>query len=168
MNLERKGWLKDYIEFRKELLDKKDSDKKQPKARHPDESLYGILQPTGLMYGYPIQISKEISEKIEDWDKQSKMKVLLAESLINSSLIYKDSNITNSEDFAQAILDTSSKITSFYNKIYPELAISTKTFFGKEKPPLEVAEKIIEKRINKPLDPKNQKTKSKIQKIKKK
>lgn len=148
MNPEKKGWLKDYIEFRKEFMDKRDPTKKQAKARHPDESLYGILQPTGLMYGYPIQISKEISEKIENWDKQSKMKVLLAESLINSSLIYKNSNITSSEDLARAILDTSSKITSFYNKIYPELATSTTTFFGKKKPPLEVAEKIIEKRIS--------------------
>ncbi len=148
MNPERKGWLKDYLEFRKEFMDKMDPAKKQPKARHPDESLYGILQPTGLMYGYPVQISKEMSDKIEDWDKQSKMKVLLAESLINSSLIYKSSNIASSEDLAQAILDTSSRITSFYNKIYPELATSTTTFFGKKKPPLEVAETIIEKRIS--------------------
>jgi len=148
MNPERKGWLKDYLDFRKEFMDKMDPARKQPKARHPDESLYGILQPTGLMYGYPVQISKEMSENIEDWDKESKMKVLLAESLINSSLIYKSSNITSSEDFAQAILETSSRITSFYNKIYPELATSTTTFFGKKKPPLEVAEKIIEKRIS--------------------
>ena len=148
MNPEKKGWLKDYLEFRKEFMDKIDPAKKLPKARHPDESLYGILQPTGLMYGYPVHISKEMSEKIEDWDKQSKMKVILAESLINSSLIYKSSNISSSEDLARAILDTSSRITSFYNKIYPELATSTTTFFGKKKPPLEVAEKIIEKRIS--------------------
>ena len=38
---------------------------------------------------------------------------------------------------------------TFYNEIYPEISTPTKNIFGRKKSPLDVAEKIIEKRIGK-------------------
>lgn len=148
LNPGQKGWLKEYLEFRKEILStKEESPHKKPQPRHPDESLYELIQPTGLMYGYPMHFSKYKKENAREWDKENIMKVLLAETLINSALLHKEVKLDKPEDLSEAILNTVSKIADFYNNIYPDLATSNRTFFGKKKSPLEVAEKILEKRI---------------------
>jgi len=146
MNPGQKGWLKEYLEFRRgEFINGNDhSDIK--KGRHPDESLYSVVQPTGLMYGQPISTSSE--EQEEYWNHKDRLKVLLAESFINSALLFHDEEITNAEEFSEMILETTSGIGKFYNNIYPELSTSTKTFFGRQKSPLDVAEKILDKRIS--------------------
>jgi hypothetical protein len=143
MRPREKGWLKDYLEFRKGLL--KDLASEGRKSSHPEHSLYRIIQPTGLMYGqgvgdidYPNQ---------EDWDEKDKMKVLLAESLVSSSLLYNDRPVTSPEDVSKVIMRTMENIGNFYNNIFPELATPTKTLFGRKKSPLELAEKILDKRI---------------------
>lgn len=149
LNPGEKGWLKEYLEFRKDILTSKQegSIHKRPRPRHPEESLYGMVQPTGLMYGHPISFSEFDRDLIKKWGPENVMKVLLAESLINSSLLYHESDIKSADEFSDIVLRTISNITSFYNKVYPELATSDRTFFGKKKAPLEVAEKILEKRI---------------------
>lgn len=138
-----KGWLKDYLEFRKGLL--KDLVSEGKKSSHPEHSLYRIIQPTGLMYGqgvgdidYPNQ---------NEWDEKDKMKVLLAESLVSSSLLYYDKPINNLDDISKVIVKTMENIGNFYNNIFPELATPTKTLFGRKKSALELAEKILDKRI---------------------
>ena len=47
------------------------------------------------------------------------------------------------------IIKTLENIGNFYNNIFPELATPSKTLFGKRKSPLELAERILEKRIEK-------------------
>jgi hypothetical protein len=143
MRPREKGWLKDYLEFRKGLLTNLASEGR--KSSHPEHSLYRIIQPTGLMYGqgvgdidYPNQ---------DNWDEKDKMKVLLAESLVSSSLLYHDKPISSAEDVSKVIMKTMENIGNFYNNIFPELATPTKTLFGRKKSPLELAEKILDKRI---------------------
>jgi len=157
LNPGEKGWLKEYLDFRKEILTAKPvvETHKRPRPRHPDESLYGMVQPTGLMYGHPMSFSDFDKELIKKWGPENVMKVLLAESLINSSLIYHESEIQGVGEFSEVVLKTIDNITGFYNKVYPELSTSEKTFFGKKKPPLEVAEKILEKRIGLKTESKN-------------
>lgn len=149
LNPGEKGWLKDYLDFRKEILyAKSDVPKhKRPRPRHPEESLYGMVQPTGLMYGHPISSHEFDKELVRKWGPDNVMKVLLAESLINSSLLYHEEDIKGADEFSEVVLKTIDNITGFYNKVYPELATSERTFFGKKKPALEVAEKILEKRV---------------------
>ena len=45
------------------------------------------------------------------------------------------------------ILKTLDNIGNFYNKIFPEISTSPRTFFGQKKTALELAEKILDKRI---------------------
>lgn len=137
-----KGWLKEYLEFRKDLL--KDITSSAKKGSHPEHSLYRIIQPTGLMYGQSVGIEFPESEQ---WGEKDKMKVLLAESLVSSSLLFQDAPIKNAEDLSKAIMSTVENISNFYNNIFPELSTPAKTLFGKRKSPMEQAEKIIEKRI---------------------
>ena len=139
-----KGWLKEYLEFRKELL--KGLNEENHKASHPEHSLYRIIQPTGLMYGQPIDSLNHPDSK--EWNEKDRMKILLAESLISSSLLFHDSSIKSPEELSQVIVKTLESIGNFYNNVFPELATPTKTLFGRKKSPLELAERILDKRID--------------------
>ena len=86
MKPREKGWLKEYLEFRKDLLGNLTSENR--KFSHPEQSLYRVIQPTGLMYGQPVDVFG-ISDK-EECNEKDKMKLLLAESLISSSLLFHD------------------------------------------------------------------------------
>ncbi len=138
-----KGWLKEYLEFRKDLL--KDLASNGRKSSHPEHSLYRIVQPTGLMYGQSIDTSDHPDAK--NWDQKDRMKILLAESLISSSLLFHDKPVKNPDEVSALIMKTMENIGNFYNNIFPELATPTKTLFGKKKSSLELAEKILDKRI---------------------
>jgi tellurite resistance protein len=136
-----KGWLQEYLEFRKDLF----KDISDRKASHPDYALYKIMQPTGLMYG---QTVGDINyPTIGEWDEKDKLKILLAESLISSSLLYQNKPIHTPEELSEAFVDSLGNIGKFYNSIFPELATPAKTLFGRKKSPLELAEKILDKRI---------------------
>lgn len=143
MRPREKGWLKEYLEFRKDLMGDLTSEKR--KASHPEHSLYHVIQPTGLMYGQAVDVL-DFPNK-EEWSDQEKMKLLLAESLISSSLLFHDKPIKNPEDLSALMAKTLESIANFYNRVFPELATSPKSFFGRKKSPLELAEKILDKRI---------------------
>jgi hypothetical protein len=137
-----KGWLKEYLEFRQDLLRDLTHDKK---GSHPEHSLYRIIQPTGLMYGQTVTSIDH--PDAGTWDEKDKMKILLAESLMSSSLLFHGKPIDTPEELSQVFLKTIENIGNFYNNIFPELATPSKTLFGKKKSPLELAERILEKRI---------------------
>jgi hypothetical protein len=139
-----KGWFKDYLELRKSAL----MDLSNPEIRrtsHPEYTLYRVLQPTGLMYGQSVA-SMGIPD-IDHWDEKEKLKILLTESLISNSLLFYDKPLKTEEDLSNAIDKTIENIGNFYNNIFPELATSTKTIFGRKKSPLELAERVLDKRI---------------------
>ena len=143
MKLNDKGWLRDYLELRKGLL--KNTAIEDQKASHPEQALYRILQPTGLMYGQSFgELNLPLSEQL---DKRSRLRIILAESLISSSLLSYNKPLTNKEELSAIIVKTLESIGNFYNSIFPELATPTKTILGRKKPSLELAEKILDKRI---------------------
>lgn len=144
MNPGEKGWLKEYLDFRKDIL--KDLSEDVKRSAHPDHSLYRVIQPTGLMYGQPVGTIDH--PESEGWDEKDRMKILLAESLISSALLFHDKPIKNPDELSQVIFKSLEKIGNFYNTIFPELATPTKTLFGRKKTPLELAEKILDKRID--------------------
>lgn len=143
MKPKEKGWLKEYLEFRKDLL--KDLTGESHKATHPEHSLYRVIQPTGLMYGQSVGVLDHPDS--ESWSEKDRMKILLAESLISSSLLFYDKSVKNPDEISEVILKTLESIGNFYNNVFPELATPAKTLFGRKKTPLELAEKILDKRI---------------------
>jgi len=138
-----KGWLKQYLEFRKELM--RDLNLEVKNAAHPEQSLYRVIQPTGLMYGQSIDTLD--LNATEQWTAKDRMKILLAECLISSSLLFHERPIKNADELSAVIMKTLESIGNFYNHVFPELATPTKTLFGRKKSPLELAEKILDKRI---------------------
>ena len=143
MKPSEKGWLKEYLDFRKELLGNLTTEKR--KFSHPEHSLYKVIQPTGLMYGQAVEVLDLPNH--EQWNEKDKMKLLLAESLISSSILFHDRPISNADDLSRLMIKTLESIANFYNNVFPELATPSKTLFGKRKSPLELAEKILDKRI---------------------
>lgn len=139
-----KGWLTEYLEFRRDMLQTFFRETKED--RHPEESLYRLLKPNGLLYGHPI-LREDMDSVDEELSNLNKMKILMAESLINGALILHHQEVNNEDDFSEVIMKTVHNIGDFYNKVYPELSVSSRTLFGRKKSPLEIAEKILEKRI---------------------
>lgn len=143
MKPREKGWLKEYLEFRTELFKDLTHEKR---ASHPEQSLYRIMHPTGLMYGQSVgRIDHPYAER---WDEKDRMKILLAESLISSSLVYHNRQLNSVEEISQVFVQSLESIGSFYNNIFPELATPTKTIFGKKRSAIDLAERILEKRID--------------------
>lgn len=142
MNPSKAGWLKEYLDFRKSLLKDYPADKK--KAAHAEQALYRIIQPTGLMYGQSVTVLEH--PDASKWNEKDRLKILLAENLIGSSILFYDKAIKDS-DIDAIIQQTIESIANFYNHVFPELATSQKTWFGKKKTALELAEQILEKRI---------------------
>ncbi len=138
-----KGWLKEYLDFRKELLINLTTESQ--KGSHPEHSLYRIVQPTGLMYGQTVGIENYPNQ--DQWSQKDRMKILLAESLISSSLLFNDRPVNTPDDLSGVIVKTLENIGNFYNNIFPELSTPSKTLFGRKKTTLELAEKILDKRI---------------------
>lgn len=143
MELNKKGWLNEYLAFRWESLIRIPRESKI--TAHPEHSLYRILQPTGLMYGHAIHTIDHPDAK--KWNERDRMKVLLAESLISSSLLYSEKILLTREELSALVNKTIENIGNYYNNIFPELATSSKTLFGRQKTTVEVAERILEKRI---------------------
>lgn len=145
MNPRSKGWLKEYLNFREKLLLQITAEGHE--SAHPDFSLYQILQPTGLMYGQPVT-PMEFSEAAT-WSTKDRLKILLAESLISSSLIFEDASAKEPGRLSSLLRVTLEQINKYYQDVFPELAASGKTFFGRQKDTLELAEEIFERRVEK-------------------
>ena len=127
MDPSKSGWLQQYLEFRKGLLKDYQADKK--KTAHPEQALYKIIQPTGLVYGQSVTILDH--PDAEKWNEKERMKILLAESLIGSSILFYDKVIKDEADLNTIIQQTIDSISNFYNHVFPELATSGKSWFGK-------------------------------------
>lgn len=139
-----KGWLKEFLDARKDLLQELTTESGH-KGSHPEQSLYRVIQPTGLMYGQSVG-DIEIPEQ-DLWNEKDRMKILLAESLISSSLLFYDKPIRTPEELDKVFMKTLDSIGNFYNNIFPEISTPAKTLFGKKKSAIEVAEIILNKRI---------------------
>lgn len=121
MKPREKGWLKEYLEFRKDMLKHLTLDPVR-KNSHPEHSLYRVIQPTGLMYGQIVGDIKVPGH--ESFDGKDRMKILLAESLISSSLLFEDKPVTSPEELSRIFLKRSTAsptftTTFFLNSLHP-------------------------------------------------
>jgi len=147
VNPRARGWLKEYLQFRQKLF--LDIRAGHHRAPHPDYSVYRIIQPTGLMYGQPVT-PLEFGEA-SSWSAKDRLKILLAEGLISSSLLYDDSEqqTKESDEIFSVLNKTLENINAYYQHVFPELSPSTRTFLGRKKETLELAEEIFERRVDK-------------------
>ena len=139
-----RGWLKEYVESHQGLF--LDIALKGRRTPHPDFSLYKVIQPTGLMYGQPV--SRHRDTESTSGNMKDKMKIMLAESLIGSSILFHDRSLRDLDEVSEVMMKTIDRISIFYTNVFPEMATSPTTLFGRKKTSLELAEQILEKRID--------------------
>lgn len=71
MRPSNKGWLSEYLEFRKDALTELIGNRRDS---HPEYALYRIIQPTGLMYGQ--SVGNLNHPDAASWNEKERMKVL--------------------------------------------------------------------------------------------
>lgn len=145
LNPRSKGWLKEYLKHREHLF--LDLAAGGHRAAHPDFSVYKTVQPTGLMYGQPVT-PLEFSEAAT-WSTKDRLKLMLAESLIASCLLSDEVEQSDPEQISLSLARTLEEINRYYQHVFPELAASSRTFLGRKKETLELAEEIFERRVDK-------------------
>ncbi|MFP4093818.1 MAG: TerB family tellurite resistance protein [Cyclobacteriaceae bacterium] len=157
MNFTEKGWLRRYLQLRNHytlqmeynrLMSLPDSE------ALPETILYGLLQPTGLLYGHPTNVpivyrSLLRSLRTENLTPRETLKVILTESLLNSGLFSpRYAKINQRVDVADALLESATSIGKFYQSIYPGLPVEkTGKLIKKEPKGMELSEYMINLRI---------------------
>ncbi|MBL6446131.1 hypothetical protein JMN32_07420 [Fulvivirga sp. 29W222] len=146
MNPSKKGWLSEFLHYRKNLFLRSREFEKTKKGQHPDQSFYGIIQPTGIMYGYPIHVYD--LERDYGWQQLDTVKVLLADSFINITELYTSSPVETLDSFYKLMYETMDSVNHFYNGVYPEISTALTNWLGQKKDVLLTTEKILEKRLD--------------------
>lgn len=146
MNPSKKGWLSEFLDYRKQHFEQDLEFEKTKIGQDPEHSFYGIIQPTGLMYGYPVQVIRDLEK--DTWSDKDRVKVLLINSLFDIATLYAEREVETADTFYDSMVDTLLNINTFYEKVYPESSISSTNWLGKKREPIQVAEQIIEKRVN--------------------
>lgn len=145
MNPSKSGWLEQFVEYRIAQFSTIKELNKTRMGKHPDQSFYGIIQPTGIMYGYPVGVFGFENE--DKWSDQEKTKVLLLDCLINIAELYHNNEIEDEEAFSKLIESSLVSVIDFYKGVYSEIGVSSKTWLGKKKSVFELGEQVIDKRI---------------------
>ncbi|MDH5379656.1 MAG: TerB family tellurite resistance protein [Cyclobacteriaceae bacterium] len=144
MNYSKKGWVSDYLAIREREFSEEILNEKFKKGLHPDQTLYSLIQPTGIMYGYPL---KNLAGT-ENIDSDSKVRLLLIDTLLESYVLFRNRDLKNNIPFNTILTEGIIQVGLFYNAVYPELYTNVKTLFGQKIEPAVIVERILEKRID--------------------
>jgi hypothetical protein len=144
MNPSEKGWLKEYLEFRKPHPIKLSGH--HLKSR--DSLLYKIIQPTGLIYGHPIHAPGLKHPKEQRWNSLGKMKIVLLESFFHSALLTSKQHPSTADEWDNFYEQTTQSIGNFYCHINPELLKKRLFYFKKVKTTdLRYTEKVLQRKL---------------------
>jgi len=154
MNPHKKGWLNHYYkDFKSNLEQREDlmQDLRNMLLAPTDEQLlYQKTQPTGLIYGHPLQFPFIQKKKSYNWDEKAKMKVLLLESFVLSSISFQKGNIDVGEyadNWTDYVHEAIAKLKDFYHEYCPLLMFASPKYLF-EKPDIVTSEYIFNQRVN--------------------
>ncbi len=139
MDTDKQGWVDKYLSGRMEMFQQV---QKHFEELNTEQAFYSLLQPTGLIYGYP---SKELTDGLEilkDSTLKDRLRLLLCEGFINSAIFsekyaeLKDvetGDATELDKFKEVFDDVGKYLTavmdfknegSFFQKSIPEKYIA--------------------------------------------
>ncbi len=107
------------------------------------KKLYKYLQPTGIIYGHPIEIPKEIELDYTSWPIKERFEVIFMESLLSSYLFYNQKNEIDIAVLNSFVLEAN----EFYKSLFPEF-FRKSLFETKAKNNEQQLERILSKRIS--------------------
>ena len=138
MNPSSSGWIKKFFSLLK-------ADEchlnKYPANMRPDELIYGYLQPTGIMYGFPTSFLFMNDNDVDGMSSEEKFKVLLLEGFILIDLLH---GVKFNEETLEHTLE---KYVRFYEETAIEKAKRSWLAF-KDLTVYEKLESIIDQRVD--------------------
>ncbi|MEO0899174.1 MAG: LETM1 domain-containing protein [Bacteroidota bacterium] len=155
MNPVDSGWLRAYMIYRSRRW----KNHEPPVAvevlkqyASPYQYLYYLLQPTGLMYGYPVRFIEDPHPQIEEWSEKDKLKVLLAEAFIDLGLYYYQREEESLYQYMKRIVADVLEFYKEHYKLYSKYPLKT---LKKKGNPIKQLEYVMDKRINNDYDWRN-------------
>ncbi len=140
-----KGWLKEYLEQSTDRMIDLSQENARRLTSHPEHSLYRVLQPTGMLYGHAAPASPAVEQlKLR---RRDRMKLQLVDSLLGSSLLHREQGWRESSGINPDLVSVLENVTRFYNSVFPEIAVASKTWYGRKRTAYEAAEKILDRRV---------------------
>ena len=138
MDLTEKGWLEKYFQIRKEI-EAPVFDYNQDYERF----IYKIFQPTGLLYGHPLNLPDFISLDLTDWPVKERVKLIFTEAIMSSGIII-ESFKNKSPDYSFI-----NRFQDIVNTFYTFIQEKKYSFvpFTKNKTGIQKAENILNKRV---------------------
>lgn len=158
MNLQEKGWIRQYLHIRNQYALQKEFERlstPESSPQNPDVFLYQLLQPTGVLYGYPTVSplqNKSLTRalRIESLNQQDKTKIILLESFLHSALTSpRYQHMESAIDVADATLEATHLIGKYYKAVYHGLDTRYRQwFFYKDRKGLSLSEYVLENKVN--------------------
>lgn len=149
MKWEKSGWLSGYLTKRKYCNPLKKMEDEAfgggTLSRNIDRLFYSLMQPTGLIYGYPIRLPDEKAMALNSINSKSKLKLILTESLIQCGILCCDeqADIRDTKKVEEIVV----KIGEFYSCILGEQK-SFLSFLSRKKNGIGITEDYIEQHIS--------------------
>lgn len=160
MDFQKKGWLRNYIQTRNHYALHREYERVtalKASTELPEKLLYDLIQPTGLLYGYPTQLPYAYKSllravKTDQLPVQDKNKIILLESLLYSALTSDRYQELESEiDVADAFLEAAFRVGTYYKSVYHNLDTKYKgLLFYRERRGLALTEYILDSRTSYP------------------
>lgn len=141
MNPTKKGWFESYVLFR---TDKLVEDYVEASGLHDREKvIYKWMQPSGLMYGHPVNIPFFDTDQAKKYENSDRTKLILAESFLMSMYATETDRDRLNEQLGKA----PDKVIQFYESLFPDMRIRRKNLFGINRTEHKVAEDLISGRL---------------------
>ena len=140
MNPSKSNWIPKYFEL---LGKQKEQDQKLPQAFPSwdrDRTFYHQLQPSGIVYGFPMQLLFLDNKHLQNWSEEEALKVLLFEGFLFVEQLFGRTGEINDQ--------LANDIATFYDKsrLVPNPRIRL-NLFGK-KDPVQKLENILAHRVD--------------------
>jgi len=126
MRPSQKGWITNYIRLLSDNQNVQSYHKllqRQTSFLDQDKKRYKIIQPTGMMYGYPVQSPVNYHINNSSWNDEDKMKFILLDCLIHDALLLYKDEIGSQRNLQECVHHIIREIVDFY----------TASISGKEK-----------------------------------
>ncbi|MEM6262379.1 MAG: hypothetical protein AAGI38_07725 [Bacteroidota bacterium] len=144
-----KGWLNQYLTYRKGLIlnpEQNDLRERFKEVPDVDHFWYQSLQPTGLMYGYPLHFANLPHPKANTWNEWQKARLLMAESYFSYGVF----SVIAEENWEEGQLNELTEellndLLSYYQAVFPKV-LSLR--YRQKAPVVDLAELVLNRRVN--------------------
>ncbi len=148
MNPGDKGWLRIFLLYHERRLREGGETLFRRLAEEESDSykyLYRLLQPTGLMYGYPVTFIHEPHPRAHEWGEREKIKVLLAEAYLGAGLYYFYRQSGSMRDSHRELLP---QLREFHLQSSNRFKVSKSNRIGRRKLLVDQVEYMLDKRVD--------------------